>query len=64
MPRDDELTSHLFSLSSQDYAADYAYTAKRFVEEAGGDGVEVHGANGASPALLLTPLVLSRRRPD
>lgn len=30
----------------QTYVADYAACAKRFVEEAGGDGVEIHSANG------------------
>ncbi|KPV77739.1 uncharacterized protein RHOBADRAFT_31282 [Rhodotorula graminis WP1] len=35
----------------QDYVAAYAYTAKRFVEEAGGDGCEVHGANGKYSSL-------------
>ncbi|GAA6003058.1 hypothetical protein JCM10207_001966 [Rhodosporidiobolus poonsookiae] len=30
----------------QDLVASYATAAKRFVEEAGGDGVEIHSANG------------------
>ncbi|GAA5983281.1 hypothetical protein JCM11641_002248 [Rhodosporidiobolus odoratus] len=30
----------------QDYVSYYARAAKAFVEEAGGDGVEIHGANG------------------
>lgn len=28
------------------YVVDYATAAKNFVEKAGGDGVEIHGANG------------------
>lgn len=43
----------LTKVEIQQYVADYAKGAKRFIEEAGGDAVEIHGANGCVETLFL-----------
>ncbi|GJN91263.1 hypothetical protein Rhopal_004282-T1 [Rhodotorula paludigena] len=57
----------LTKLEIQDYIGYYAQAAKRFVEEAGGDGVEIHSANGTlAPRYLLDQFLqtTSNKRTD
>jgi NADPH2 dehydrogenase len=51
----------LTEIEIQDYVAAYAKGAKRFIDEAGGDAVEIHGANGC--VLLSSFLLLSVANP-
>lgn len=47
IPLDPKVTPAALSADEiKQYVADYAQAAKNFVEGAGGDGVEIHGANG------------------